>query len=99
MAVENNPACYLSEEILPSIREATSVTADNSILVSAFDYKGKTLYYCVNTSLLYDSNFSLEFNKKIKFNAYSMDLNVTKEKAASYFGSLKPGRAVILETL
>lgn len=99
MAVENNPACYLSEEILPSIREATSVTADNNILVSAFDYKGKTLYYCVNTSLLYDSNFTLEFDKKIKFNVYSMDLNIKKEKAASYSDYLKPGRAVILETL
>lgn len=99
MAVENNPACYLSEEILPSIRDVTDVSADNSVLVSAFDYKGKTLYYCVNTSLLYDCNFKLEFNKKINFNVYSMDLNTTKEKAASYSGFLKPGRSVILETL
>ncbi len=99
MAVEDYPACFLSEETVSSIRDVSSISSDANILVSTFDYKGKTLYYCVNHSLTYTSNFTLNFNKTIEYNVYPMDLNLRKEKTASYSDTLLPGRAVILETL
>ena len=93
------PACYVIEESLESIREAKSLESNDNILVSVFDYKGKTLYYCVNNSVTLDAIFTLTFNKKQNVNIYPMSLQMKTDSISAYSDTLEPGKAVILEIL
>ena len=96
LAKELNPAVFLFESALNSCREVTSLESENNVICSVFDYKGKTALYIVNTSIISDSSFKVNFDKKHSFNTYSMDLEKTSLESTCYESSLKPGRAVLL---
>ncbi len=96
---EDRPACYMFEEGKESIREASSLVTDDNVIVSAFDYKGKTLYYCVNNSITENATFTLNFKKSHKMNIYPMSLEMRTEKIKAFSDTLEPGKAVLLELL
>lgn len=99
MTHEDAPACFIFEEPSESIREVSSLESKENILVTVFDYKGKTLYYCVNNSITDDVTFTLNFKKKQNLNIYPMTLVKRNEKLKAFTDTLEPGKAVLLEVL
>jgi len=79
-------------------RELSSITNSNgSMIVTMFDYNGKTAVYVCNTGLQSNASCRLNFSKTVDANVFTLDGESSQTSKTSIDISLVPGASALVE--